>query len=172
MKDYTLIIDTINIAAAKLKDYDNAIQKEIKTQSKDRLNEVAEYLWAVLKNVEFANFNVVECHSWGRAGDGIPLGEMNLHSGSRYLVAGATYKAQLFISSSAYITRIYFNENSYIIQGENCKPTQLYLCYYWKQFKNKIEPAIDMTLEARNKRIKEALSKTNMEKYIVDKFEI
>ena len=67
MKDYTLIIDTINTAEAMLKDYDNAIQKEIKTQSKDALNEVAEYLWAVLKNVEFANFNVVECHSWGKA---------------------------------------------------------------------------------------------------------
>ena len=172
MKDYTLIIDTINTAEVMLKDYDNAIQKEIKTQSKDALNEVAEYLWAVLKNVEFANFNVVECHSWGKAGDGIPLGEMNLYSGSRYLVSGATYKAQLFINSSTYITRIYFNEDGYIIQGESYKPTQLYLCYYWKQFKNKIEPAIDRTLEARNKRIKEALSKTNMEKYIVDKFEI
>lgn len=172
MKDYTLIIDTINTAEVMLKDYDNAIQKEIKTQSKDALNEVAEYLWAVLKNVEFANFNVVECQSWGKAGDGIPLGQMNLHSGSRYLVAGATYKAQLSISSSAYITRIYFNENGYIIQGENYKPTQLYLCYYWKQFKNKIDPAIDRTLEARNKRIKEALSKINMEKYIVDNFEI
>ena len=172
MKDYTLIIDTINTAEAMLKDYDNAIQKEIKTQSKDALNEVAEYLWAVLKNVEFANFNVVECHSWGKAGDGIPLGEMHLLSGSRYLVSGATYKAQLFINSSTYITRIYFNEDGYIIQGESYKPTQLYLCYYWKQFKNKIEPAIDRTLEARNKRIKEALSKTNMEKYIVDNFEI
>ena len=172
MKDYTLIIDTINTAEVMLKDYDNAIQKEIKTQSKDALNEVAEYLWAVLKNVEFANFNVVECHSWGKAGDGIPLGEMHLLSGSRYLVSGATYKAQLFINSSTYITRIYFNEDGYIIQGESYKPTQLYLCYYWKQFKNKIEPAIDRTLEARNKRIKEALSKTNMEKYIVDNFEI
>ena len=172
MKDYTLIIDTINTAEVMLKDYDNAIQKEIKTQSKDALNKVAEYLWAVLKNVEFANFNVVECHSWGKAGDGIPLGEMHLLSGSRYLVSGATYKAQLFINSSTYITRIYFNEDGYIIQGESYKPTQLYLCYYWKQFKNKIEPAIDKTLEARNKRIKEALSKTNMEKYIVDNFEI
>ncbi len=172
MKDYTLIIDTINTAEVMLKDYDNTIQKEIKTQSKDALNKVAEYLWAVLKNVEFANFNVDEYHSWGKAGDGIPLGEMNLRSGNRYLIAGTTYKAQLFINSSAYITRIYFNENGYIIQGENYKPTQLYLCYYWKQFKNKIEPAIDRTLEARNKRIKEALSKTNMEKYIVDNFEI
>lgn len=172
MKDYTLIIDTINTAEAMLKDYDNAIQKEIKTRSKDALDEVAEYLWAVLRDVEFANFDIVEHHSWVKAGDGIPLGEMNLHSGSRYLVAGTTYKAQLFISSSAYITRIYFNENNYIIQGGNYKPTQLYLCYYWKQFKNKIEPAIDRALEARNKRIKEALSKTNMEKYIVDNFEI
>lgn len=171
MKDYTLIIDTINTAESMLKDYDNAIQKEIKTQSKDALNEVAEYLWAVLKNVEFANFNVDEYHSWGK-GDGIPLGEMNLRSGNRYLVAGTTYKAQLFINSSAYITRIYFNENGYIMQGETYKLTQLYLCYYWKQFKNKIEPAIDRALEARNKRIKEALSKTNMEKYIVDNFEI
>lgn len=175
MKDYRLIVDTIDTAEAMLKDYTKQAEQEIKTKGSDVFEQVAEYLWQVLRNANFPRIDLYENRHWGVQGDGLPFGSMQLNSYScnNYKVMGKYYNAQLFICCGGEnVTKIYFNENEYFIEGQNNKDTLIYLCYKWKALKRQIEPAVIKYFEKRNKQVKAKVDEINMKKHLVDSFEI
>lgn len=171
MKDYSLILETIQTAEELLKNSVQLSNAQFQKDSKNVFEQVAAYLHTQLSN---AGFPAIQLYA-GNMNTNVAPGDIRLECflGHNYRCNGEHFNAKLFICPAlGSASSIYINESGYAINNSENKDTALVLCKYWKELKAKIEPAIDAYFHGAAQHLKDRMQKIERDREIFDSFEL
>lgn len=171
MKDYSLILETIQTAEELLRNSVQLSNVQFQKDSKNVFEQVADYLHTLLSN---AGFPAIQLRAGNMNTNDIP-GDIALECflNYGYLHNGEHFKAKLFIYPTLGSTAtIYINESGYAIENNGNKDAALVLCKYWQELKAKIEPAIDAYFHGAAQHLKGRMQKIERDREIFDSFEL
>lgn len=172
MNDFTTLTKAVATAEEILKEYSASTERVIKSKSVGILGQVCEYLYKVLNECDFTEFQIQCNTSPERRKPDTPVGYCGINSGRNYLLNGVTYYGSLYVHAKDRVLRVYFNHDSVMIQDNESNDTILTLCYYWKKLKADLDVAIKKSLESRLNAVKREAEIKKSQTAIIDNFEL
>lgn len=172
MNDFTTLTKAVATAEEIMKEYSASSERVIKSKSTTVLGQVCDYLYKVLNECDFTEFDI-QCNTPPEyRSSKNPGGYCGIISGKNYLLNGVTYYGSLYVHAKDRVLRVYFNHDSIMIQDNETNDTILTLCYYWKKLKVDLDIAIKKSLEKRLDDIKREADIAKSRTTLVDNFEL